>query len=403
MTQQTAVCAVHETEAFLADNSVLDTTVRLIRVFLASPGDVPEERARASTVIARVNERHALSQGILLQLWRWEKDAVPEVGRAQENINRSLDGAAVVVLIIWNRIGTPTGEAESGTVEEFERAVERNLATGWPRVMVYYCDRPSPPATTEDQLEQAGRVLKFKKRHQRDVLSASYGTASDFEQLLETHLDKVVDDIASLSNPTRCRKVLYVKVTSLRRKGAAGVEPLYQRQIDRLPADASHVEVFDEAVYYALEMFPGKRMPTNREDVSSGVIDPRLIVPFQHPIVNADDNAIRNPGRMPYQFDEECDTILTVSHFVNGLQHDDEYISSRLTDDVEFIRMIVDFSSVPNASRIVEPGTATVGSGRAARDVPVVAYGDAMFMLYCENGTRGELLKFNFHLNWSAA
>jgi hypothetical protein len=39
----------------MADNSVLQKTVRLIRVFVASPGDVGEERSRAATVIARVS------------------------------------------------------------------------------------------------------------------------------------------------------------------------------------------------------------------------------------------------------------------------------------------------------------------------------------------------------------
>ena len=387
----------------MVDNSVLQKTVRLIRVFVASPGDVGEERERAGAVIARVNQRHALGKGILLEPWRWEDDSVPGLGRPQENINPSLDEAAVVVLMIWNRMGSPSGKAESGTVEEFERAVERNRYTGWPRVLVYYCNRPVPPPTSKEQLEQAGQVMDFKDRHKQDFLPANYTTPDDFENLLETHLDKVVDDIAAIFQPRRARKILYVKVTTLRDKRQPGVAPLYIREVDRLSPESRSVPVFDESVYYTLEMFPDRRKPTPRVDRSSGVVDPRLVVPFQYPIVNADSDAVSVPQTISYEFGEECDSVLTVSHFVNGLQGDDQYFASRLTDDVDYIRLIVDFSSVPDAKRLVTPGTASLASDKGSRELPVLPYGESMFMIYCENGSRGDLLKFNVHFNWPQA
>jgi len=384
----------------LADNSVLNKTVRLIRVFVASPGDVQEERQRFSTVVASVNKRHAIEKGILLDPWQWEIDSVPAIGRLQENINPSLDEAAVVVLMIWNRIGTPSGKAESGTVEEFERAVERFHRDGWPRVLVYYCNRPVPPAKNSEEIEQAMQVMKFKEKHAKDLLPATYNSADDFAQLLETHLDHVVDNISSTLLRARTRKVLYVKVTSLRDKRAKGVEPLYTREVDRLPAKARSFPVYDESVYYTLEIFPDARKPTPRIDRSSGVVDPRLVMPFQHPIVNSDLDAIGVPQTISYEVPEKCNAFLTVSHFVNGLQGDEQYIASRLTDDVEYIRLIVDFSSVPNAKDIVQPGTATLVSGGENRKLTVTPYGESMYMIYCEDGSRGDLIKFNLHFNW---
>ncbi len=129
--------------------------------------------------------------------------------------------------------------------------------------------------------------------------------------------------------------------------------------------------VFDEAVYYTMEIFPDRRKPTPRVDRSSGVIDPRLVIPFQYPIGNADTDAVKDPYQVSYEIEEECDSVLTVSHFINGLQGDDQYIASRLTDDVQYIRMIVDFSSVPDANSIVTPGVASVGTSKVSREIPV--------------------------------
>jgi hypothetical protein len=384
----------------LADNSVLNKTVRLIRVFVASPGDVQEERQRFSTVVASVNKRHAIEKGILLDPWQWEIDSVPTIGRPQEDINPSLDEAAVVVLMIWNRIGTPSGKAESGTVEEFERAVERFHRDGWPHVLVYYCNRPVPPAKNSEEIEQAMQVMKFKEKHAKDLLPATYNSTEDFAQLLETHLDRVVDKISSAVLGGRTRKVLYVKVTCLRDKRAAGVEPLYTREVDRLYPDVRNCPVYDESVYYTLEIFPEGRKPTPRIDRSSGVVDPRLVMPFQHPIQNKDADATTDPHVISYEIAESCNAFLTVSHFVNGLQGDDQYIATRLTDDVEYIRLIVDFSSVPNADDIVQPGTAALISDSGNRDLPVAPYGESMYMIYCENASRGDLIRFNLHFNW---
>ncbi len=61
---------------------------------------------------------------------RWELDAVPELGRGdgQEVISRQLlDEADIVVAIFHARLGTATPRAPSGTAEELDGAVKRDL------------------------------------------------------------------------------------------------------------------------------------------------------------------------------------------------------------------------------------------------------------------------------------
>jgi hypothetical protein len=390
----------------LADDSVIQKTVRLIRVFIASPSDVSDERNRVCDVIKRVNERHARGEGILLEPWLWEMDAVPDIGRVQGLINPSLDSAAVFVMILWNRMGSPSGVAPSGTIEEFERALDRRNKTGWPRMLVYYCNRPSN--LSEDQLEQKGSVLRFQKAHSSDVLAATYNTPEEFETKLETHLDAVVDEIAAvpLVRPGHhgYRKVLYIQVTHMTNRSAPGATPFYVRAIDRLVGDNRNVPVFDEAVYYTLEMFSDTLRPDPRKDRTSGVLDPRMVVPLRNPLKFSDQEESQVPQTVAMEVNEDCDTLLTVSHFVNGLQGDDQYLASRVAEDAEYLRIIADFSSIPDAKNLVIPGRAFVRTATGEeRDATVSPFGDSIYLISCENPKKGELLRFNLSFNWPPA
>ena len=377
---------------------VVGKMVRRIRVFVASPGDVHAERAKVRGVIERVNERHALHEGMLLDPWLWELDALPGIGRVQGQIDRYLDDAVIVVLILWNRLGTPTGDAASGTVEEFERAVERFHKTGWPRILVYYCGRKST-LETESDIAQRGLVLKFRNDH-KDILPASYDTPEEFAEKLETHLDQLVDEIADIpagaQTTRRYRKVLYVKVTYLgeRKPGAA---PFYQRIVDRLEGEDRVVGVYDEAVYYTLEIFPDKKKPDARTDRSRGVVDPRMVIPLQNPLKYSDKDAALVTQAAQMEVSEECDTLLTVSHFENGLQGSEQDFATRIAEDAEYARLVVDFSSIPDAPRFVIPKTAywiTAAGGQ--QEVKIVSFGEGMFMASCENAKKDDLLKLTF-------
>ena len=94
-----------------------------MRVFIASPGDVAEERDIASHVVGELNRVFAGSLGVELEAVRWETHASPDVGvDAQDVVTRQIGDFDVLVGIMWRRFGTPTRRSRSGTGEEFERA-----------------------------------------------------------------------------------------------------------------------------------------------------------------------------------------------------------------------------------------------------------------------------------------
>src|SRR6185436_17075253 len=121
----------------------------VLSIFLASPGDVEDERSRFADVIVEWNRAWSRNLGLRLELIRWEDDAYPSIGDdAQDVINGQLpQDYDLFVGIMWSRFGTPTGRAGSGTQEEFDRALERlRLAPKSLSILFYFKDAPVAPS-----------------------------------------------------------------------------------------------------------------------------------------------------------------------------------------------------------------------------------------------------------------
>jgi hypothetical protein len=114
----------------------------VVRVLIASPGDTGQARLLLRDVLQEWNSLHAEDSRIMLLPVMWERDATPEMGdRPQGIINKQLvDASDTLVGIFWTRLGTPTSEAESGTVEE----IERFIRAGKP-VLIYFSQEPVVP------------------------------------------------------------------------------------------------------------------------------------------------------------------------------------------------------------------------------------------------------------------
>src|SRR4051794_9088616 len=105
-----------------------------VRVFLASPGDVSEERRLAREVVQEVNQTVGESRGLTIRLVGWDTDAAPDWGGdPQSRVNEQIADMSdydLFVGILWNRFGAATPRAGSGTEEEFNLAVDEFEANG---------------------------------------------------------------------------------------------------------------------------------------------------------------------------------------------------------------------------------------------------------------------------------
>src|SRR6266571_5504608 len=95
---------------------------KIVKIFLASPGDLTDERRAAKAVVDEFNALFADDFGYQVELIGWE-DTVSVFGRPQATINRELERCELFVGLMWKKWGTPPGIAgryTSGFEEEFE-------------------------------------------------------------------------------------------------------------------------------------------------------------------------------------------------------------------------------------------------------------------------------------------
>lgn len=163
---------------------------KLYRVLIASPGDVADERNIVREEIARWNAMHSEAMRIVLLPIGWETDATPDLReRGQAVINRQLvDNCDLLIGVFWTRIGTPTPEAESGTVEEIERAAAEGK-----RCIVYFSDQPVSPSIVNQQ--QYKRLQKYKKELNQRGLTCLYTDTSEFKEKVFRHITTAIQEI----------------------------------------------------------------------------------------------------------------------------------------------------------------------------------------------------------------
>ncbi|SRR5216684_1180942 len=81
-------------------------TRKIVKVFLASPGDLRDERTTAKLAVDEFNNLWADSLGYHVELVGWE-DTVSAYGRPQATINRDLERCEFFIGMMWKRWGTP--------------------------------------------------------------------------------------------------------------------------------------------------------------------------------------------------------------------------------------------------------------------------------------------------------
>jgi hypothetical protein len=176
--------------------------IRLFNVFVSSPRDVADERERLKKVASRINATLLRGKGALLNLLFYQTDVLSSKGTdLQDVINQQIgDSYDVYLGIVWSRIGTGTPRGESGTVEEFERALRRHgNGERTLRFMFFVRTGGYPDDTDPKQLEA---VQRFRSRLQTEgILARPYRTMEEFEDAAFDHLQGYMQEQLATSEP----------------------------------------------------------------------------------------------------------------------------------------------------------------------------------------------------------
>ena len=160
----------------------------VLRLMIASPGDVQTERGIVREVVSEWNSTNGANRNVLVLTVGWETDVAPEMGDAPQAIidKRILQDADLLVAMFWTRLGTPTASYASGAVEE----IEEHIKAGKP-AMLYFS---SAPAALDSVDPEQYRALKaFRDSCKPRGLYETYTGADDFRRKFAKDLQIVLN------------------------------------------------------------------------------------------------------------------------------------------------------------------------------------------------------------------
>lgn len=173
---------------------------KIIRVFIASPGDLGSERHIARDVATEINQLLGDTFGAQIEMVGWE-ETIGTMGRPQELINRDLIRCELFIGIIWKRWGTPpdiAGRYTSGFEEEFNLAKELYSKNKKPQLSMFF------KSVSDDLLRDPGpdlqKVIGFKNEliEKKEILFMSFLDEKEFERKLRKTLISYMEGLRQL-------------------------------------------------------------------------------------------------------------------------------------------------------------------------------------------------------------
>ena len=175
---------------------------KVLRVFLASPGDLQDERRLIRDVVAEFNDSWSDALGYHVELLGWE-DTVSRLGRPQDLINEDVDRCDLFIGMIWKKWGTPPSHENgftSGFEEEFERSLARRKKSKSPEISLFF--KRIPDEIRTDPGKDLQRVLSFRQdiTARRNILYQEFADAPAVAALARKSITAYVNRVRQADN-----------------------------------------------------------------------------------------------------------------------------------------------------------------------------------------------------------
>lgn len=164
-------------------------------LLLSSPADVTEADLQHVEQVVSVwnfqvgRTMHPRPLTILPIRWRTHAGA-ESGGRPQALLNNQLvDHADLAIALFWNRLGTPTGHAQSGSEEEIDRLLSAGKQVG-----ILRCTRPATVTGSADTAEKARLEAWIEDRY-KSALVSKYVDAAELGDQIRNMLSALADRI----------------------------------------------------------------------------------------------------------------------------------------------------------------------------------------------------------------
>lgn len=174
--------------------------------FISSPGDCSEERLICEKVINEINGGLSKHLNVNFETFMWEYDVLPDMGiNGQELIDEyaKKSNYDIFIGIMKNKFGHPTKKAGSGTVHEFNDAIERKgKENNIPKIIFFFgkenvdIDNPN----MEEIMSQRKQVIEFKQKIQHEGIYVDFNV-DNFEEKLKQNLELFIKEKSPFEKP----------------------------------------------------------------------------------------------------------------------------------------------------------------------------------------------------------
>lgn len=174
----------------------IEHNVFRIRILLASPGNLSDDREKVSEIVKYINLDNGQREGFIAEIVSWETHSRPAAGESPQAVlnDQFPDDIDIFVGMMGTYFGTPTIRWGSGTEEEFRIAYERWEKTKTPEIMFYFSDAMS--SLSQIDPEQLSKRNSFRKAiGDLGVYYFVYSDITEFQFDLHNHISSAIHEV----------------------------------------------------------------------------------------------------------------------------------------------------------------------------------------------------------------
>lgn len=163
----------------------------VLQVLISGPGDLPDEHREVIHSATRSwNAAYGRTFGVVFNPVDWQESASPSFGQyAQDVLNEQIvDESDTAIVILTDRMGSPTPDHPSGTAEEVERLLE-----GGKEVAVYLNNCPRAPSRGTEAQTQRTALEEYVTSLRKRAFTGSYTSTAELHSNLSALLPRIAN------------------------------------------------------------------------------------------------------------------------------------------------------------------------------------------------------------------
>lgn len=159
-------------------------------IMIVSPSDISEEREIAKNILYRWNELNSRFHNIVFSVLGYDINAHADSGvHPQESLNHQLlEQADLIIAIFWTKLGTPTTEYSSGSVEEISKHIKQGK-----KALIYFSNKSVDPRKLDSV--QYKKLQEYKQSIQGNAFYKEFSSPEEFERLLNTEIQLIANEL----------------------------------------------------------------------------------------------------------------------------------------------------------------------------------------------------------------